>query len=94
MLHKAGLVHVRPGVAGAKLTRSAAEITLLQIYKAVNAVEDDSLFSVHDHPNPDCPVGKNIAGAIVPVFSLAQKAMENVLQEVTLDQIVNQIPAS
>ncbi|MNP68990.1 putative HTH-type transcriptional regulator YwnA [compost metagenome] len=57
-------------------------------------MEENSLFSVHEHPNPVCPVGKNIAGAIVPVFSLAQQAMENVLQEVTLDQIVNQIPVS
>ncbi|WNS45851.1 Rrf2 family transcriptional regulator [Paenibacillus sp. MMS20-IR301] len=94
MLHKAGLVDVRPGVAGAKLTRSAADITLLQIYKAVNAARDDSLFAVHEHPNPECPVGQNIAGAIVPVFSLAQKAMENVLQEVTLDQIIHQMPVS
>ncbi|AIQ68411.1 Rrf2 family transcriptional regulator [Paenibacillus graminis] len=94
MLHKAGLVEVRPGVAGAKLAHSPGEITLLQIYRAVNAAEADTLFSVHEHPNPDCPVGKNIAGAIVPVFSLAQQALENVLQGVTLDQIVNQIPAS
>lgn len=92
MLQKAGLVTARPGVAGASLARSASEITLLQIYKAVNAVEEDSLFSVHEHPNPACPVGKNIASAIVPVFSLAQKAMENVLQEVTLEQIVNEMP--
>lgn len=92
MLSKAGLVEVRPGVAGAKLTRSAADITLLQIYKAVNAVEEDSLFAVHEHPNPECPVGRNIAGAIVPVFSQAQKAMEDELQKVTLDQIVHQIP--
>lgn len=94
MLHRAGLVDVRPGVAGARLTRSTAEITLLQIYKAVNAVEEDSLFSVHEHPNPDCPVGRNIAGAILPVFSLAQKAMEDVLQTVTLEQIVDRIPVS
>ncbi|WP_340023004.1 Rrf2 family transcriptional regulator [Paenibacillus sp. FSL K6-1096] len=93
MLSKAGLVEVRPGVAGAKLTRSAADITLLQIYKAVNAVEENSLFAVHEHPNPECPVGKNIAGAIVPVFSQAQKAMEDELQKVTLHQIVHQIPA-
>ncbi|WP_238649679.1 Rrf2 family transcriptional regulator [Paenibacillus piscarius] len=93
MLSKAGLVEVRPGVAGAKLTRSAADITLLEIYKAVNAVEENSLFAVHEHPNPECPVGKNIAGAIVPVFSQAQKAMEDELQKVTLDQIVHQIPA-
>ncbi|MDQ0193036.1 Rrf2 family transcriptional regulator [Paenibacillus wynnii] len=94
MLKEAGLVNVRPGVAGAKLARSSAEITLLQIYKAVHAVEEDSLFSVHEHPNPSCPVGKNIAGAILPVFSLAQKAMEHVLHEVTLEQIVNEIPSS
>lgn len=92
MLNKAGLVNVRPGVAGATLTRSASEITLLQIYKAVNAVEEDSLFSVHEHPNPSCPVGKNIAGAIVPVFSLAQKAMESVLEGVTLEQITKEMP--
>ncbi|KWX85609.1 Rrf2 family transcriptional regulator [Paenibacillus riograndensis] len=94
MLHKAGLVEGRPGVAGTKLARSPGEITLLEIYRAVNAAEADTLFSVHEHPNPDCPVGKNIAGAIVPVFSLAQQALENVLQGVTLDQIVNQIPVS
>lgn len=92
MLNKAGLVEVRPGVAGAKLSRSAADITLLEIYKAVNAVEENSLFAVHEHPNPECPVGKNIAGAIVPVFSRAQKAMEDELQGVTLEQIVHQMP--
>ncbi|ASA20865.1 Rrf2 family transcriptional regulator [Paenibacillus donghaensis] len=93
MLSKAGLVDVRPGIAGARLTRKTEEVTLLQIYKAVNAVEANSLFSVHEHPNPACPVGRNIAGAIVPVFSLAQHAMEKVLQEVTLAQIVESIPA-
>ncbi|MDT3425722.1 DNA-binding IscR family transcriptional regulator [Paenibacillus forsythiae] len=92
MLGKAGLIEVRPGVAGAKLARAAGEITLLDIYLAVDAVGQDSLFAVHDHPNPDCPVGQNIAGAILPVFSLAQQAMEDVLRKVTLEQIASQIP--
>ncbi|AIQ12582.1 Rrf2 family transcriptional regulator [Paenibacillus durus] len=92
MLGKAGLIEVRPGVAGAKLARAAEEITLLDIYLAVDAVGQDSLFAVHDHPNPACPVGRNIAGAIIPVFSLAQLAMEDVLGKVTLAQIASQIP--
>ncbi|SET37467.1 Rrf2 family transcriptional regulator [Paenibacillus sp. NFR01] len=92
MLHKAGLVEVRPGVAGAKLTRKADEITLLDIYKAVNPAEEASLFAVHEHPNPDCPVGKNIAGAIVPVFAAAQSAMEDSLGGITLGQIIKQMP--
>lgn len=91
MLSKAGLVDVRPGVAGAKLSRSPEQIPLLEIYRAVNAVEEGSLFAVHEHPNPDCPVGKNIAGAIVPVFARAQTAMEDVLQDVTLADIANEV---
>ncbi|MFF2907340.1 Rrf2 family transcriptional regulator [Paenibacillus sp. NPDC057934] len=92
MLNKAGLVDVRPGVAGAKLARDPEQITLLEIYKAVNAVEEGSLFAIHEHPNPDCPVGKNIAGAIVPVFGRAQTAMESVLQGVTLAEIASEMP--
>ncbi|BCG58883.1 Rrf2 family transcriptional regulator [Paenibacillus sp. URB8-2] len=92
MLGKAGLIEVRPGIAGAKLARAAGEITLLDIYLAVDAVGKDSLFAVHEHPNPSCPVGQNIAGAMIPVFSLAQQAMEDVLSKVTLAQIASQIP--
>lgn len=58
--------------------RDAADIWLLDIYKAVHAVEEDALFGVHDHTNPDCPVGRNIQASIGPLFSAAQKAMENV----------------
>lgn len=92
MLGKAGLIEVRPGIAGAKLARPAEEIRLLDIYSAVDAVGEGSLFAVHEHPNPECPVGQNIAGAIIPVFGMAQQAMENVLRQVTLAQISSQIP--
>lgn len=91
MLNKAGLVEVRPGIAGAKLSREIVDITLLDVYQAVNAVEEDSLFSVHDAPNPQCPVGRNIQAAIGPLFSIAQKAMEEALKTVKLADIVYDI---
>lgn len=93
MLNKAGLVEVRTGVAGAKLSRQLDQITLLDVYRAVHVVEEDGLFAVHDHPNPDCPVGKNIQSAIEPIFSSAQKAMENTLAAVTLQDVVDDISA-
>ncbi|GIP50617.1 Rrf2 family transcriptional regulator [Paenibacillus sp. DXFW5] len=93
MLNKAGLVEVRTGVAGSKLSRPLDQITLLDVYRAVHVVEEDGLFAVHDHPNPDCPVGKNIQSTIEPIFSLAQKAMENTLAAVTLQDVVNDISA-
>ncbi|GIP45339.1 Rrf2 family transcriptional regulator [Paenibacillus sp. J45TS6] len=88
MLSKAGLVDVKPGVAGAKLKKEAADITLLDVYRAVNAVEEDALFSVHDSPNPACVVGRNIQNAISPIFISAQKAMEDQLASVSIADVI------
>ncbi|MFB5676657.1 Rrf2 family transcriptional regulator [Paenibacillus terreus] len=93
MLHKAGLVEVKAGVAGAKLLHSIDDITLLDVYRAVNVVEEDALFSVHESPNPDCPVGRNIQSSIVPVFSSVQRAMEEELRHVKLSEVVYDISA-
>ncbi len=88
MLKKSGLVHVTRGKAGATLARDLSEITLFDVYTAVNAVNDNNLFNIQEKPNPDCPVGKNLQGTIEPIFSLAQRALEKVLENVTLQDIV------
>ncbi len=89
MLKKANLIEVNPGVAGAKLVKSPSEITMLDVYKAVDVVRAGELFSVHDNPNPSCLVGKNIQNAIEPLFAQAQFAMEKVLANVTLEDIID-----
>nr|WP_263326814.1 Rrf2 family transcriptional regulator [Neobacillus sp. Marseille-Q6967] len=91
MLKKAGLVNVRPGIAGAELAKDLSEITLLDVYKAVNVVQENELFSVHDKPNPSCLVGRNIQDTIVPLFSIAETALEKALGNVTIADVVNDI---
>ncbi|WP_226035195.1 Rrf2 family transcriptional regulator [Aquibacillus saliphilus] len=91
MLKKAGLIEVRPGIAGSKLARSLSDITLLDVYKAVDVVQDNELFSVHDNPNPKCIVGKNIQDTITPILSTAQIALEKVLGNVTIEDVVKDI---
>jgi DNA-binding IscR family transcriptional regulator len=91
MLKKAGLVEVHPGIAGAKLARDLSKITLLDVYKAVNVVQEKELFSVHDNPNPACPVGRNIQDTIIPLLSTAQLALEKVLEHVTIGDVVEEI---
>ncbi len=91
MLKKAGLVEVHPGIAGTKLARKISDITLLDVYKAVNVVQDNELFSVHINPNPKCPVGRNIQDTIIPVLTTAQLALEKVLGNVTIEDIVRDI---
>ncbi|PKR85354.1 Rrf2 family transcriptional regulator [Heyndrickxia camelliae] len=91
MLKKAGLIEVHPGIAGAKLAKELSEITLFDVYKAVNVVQEKELFSIHDNPNPDCPIGRNIQNTIEPLFSAAQFAMEKVLRSLTLEDVVKDI---
>jgi DNA-binding IscR family transcriptional regulator len=91
MLRNAGLVKVRPGIAGAQLARDLSDITLLDVYKAVNVVQDNELFSVHENPNPACPVGRNIQTTIGSLFSMAQSALENALENVTIEDVVKDI---
>lgn len=91
MLKKAGLVEVHPGIAGTRLAKQLADITLLDVYKAVNVVQDNELFSVHEHPNPDCIVGRNIQNTITPILSTAQSALERVLENITIADVVTDI---
>lgn len=91
MLKKAGLIEVHPGIAGAKLAKALSDITLFDVYKAVDVVQEKELFSIHENPNPDCPVGRNIQDTIEPLFTTAQLAMEKVLRNVTLEDVVKDI---
>ncbi|KIL37086.1 Rrf2 family transcriptional regulator [Cohnella kolymensis] len=90
MLKKAGLVEVRPGVGGASLLKDPDQITLLDVYRAVDVIEDGQLFNFHDEPNQDCPVGRNIESALRSELRDAQSAMEQRLAQVTLDQLTVQ----
>ncbi|WP_141505742.1 Rrf2 family transcriptional regulator [Paenibacillus luteus] len=87
LLNKAGLVSTNAGVAGATLTRPASEITLYDIYSAVHNHGQDELFAIHEKPNPACTVGRHIQSSLETAFSEAQKAMEDKLADITLEQI-------
>ena len=87
-LKKAGLVEVRAAVGGTHLRRAPASITLLEVYRAVEVVEGD-LFSVHDAPNPKCPVGRNIQAALDATLRRAQAALEQQLAGVSVAQVVD-----
>lgn len=90
-LTKSGLLRTQPGVAGAQLTRPAGEITLLDIYRATQNDTRDELFAIHDNPNPNCDVGRNIQRELEQVFARAQRAMEHELEQITLRQITTDL---
>ena len=90
LLREAGIVETRQGSSGAHLTRSLDEITLYDIYLAVECIDDDGLFRFHENPNAQCPVGRNIHKVMDSRLAAAQTAMENELKNTTLADIVTE----
>ena len=87
-LREAGIVETRQGSGGAHLAKALDEITLYDIYKAVDCVDDEGLFHFHENPNADCPVGRNIHKVMDGRLEAAQSALENELKSTTLAQVV------
>ena len=87
-LSAAGLVEIRAGVGGAHLARPAEEITLLDLFRAVE--KDEALFHFHENPNPLCPVGRNIHTVMDSRLTDIQSAMERQMAETTLRQLVDE----
>lgn len=87
-LKKAGLVSVKPGLGGAKLLKELEEITLLDVYRAVEVVDEGELFHIHEEPNPNCPVGANIQSVLDLIVRKAQQGMEDVLRNITMNEVM------
>lgn len=86
-LKLAGLVEVARGSGGASISKPLSEITFLDIYKAVECVENGELFHFHENPNEKCPVGRNIHLILDDKLAQVQNAMEKELASITLEDI-------
>lgn len=86
-LKSAGLIEVARGTGGITPTRSLAEITFYDVYKAVDPIEDDELFHFHENPNPECPVGRNIHKLLNGKLTAIQKAMEDEMRKYTMEDL-------
>ena len=77
-LRRAGLVDVRHGAgAGWSLARAPEEITLLDVYEAV---EQEPLFGMHrTEPNLECPVGRGIRPALGDIYGGIEQTLRHEL---------------
>lgn len=88
-LKKAGLIEVqRGGNGGVSFAKPIDEITLLDIYQAVDSVEDGELFRFHENPNANCPVGRNIHVVMDDRLDEIQQAMEQKMASMKLSDVI------
>lgn len=90
-LKSAGLIEVARGTGGCTITRPLEEITFLDVYRAVECVEDGELFHFHENPNSSCPVGRNIHAALDDKLWKIQKAMEDEMARITLAETARDV---
>jgi Rrf2 family protein len=86
-LARAGLVSSQTGAAGGtRLARAAREITLREVYRAV---EPRVIFAMHrQQPNRHCPVGMNIGAALENILAEVDGALDEVLGRTTIEGLV------
>ncbi len=89
-LKAAGIVEVSRGKGGIILSRPLEDITLYDIYEAVESVKG-RLFRFHENPNPDCPVGKKIHSALDETLDDIQAVLEEKMRSITARDISSKI---
>lgn len=92
-LRRAGLVAVRHGAgAGWSLAREPEEISLLEVYDAVDA---QPAFGLHrTEPNLRCPVGRGIRPALSGVYDRVEEVMRRELADTSIADVLRETLAN
>jgi Rrf2 family protein len=92
-LSKAGLVNTATGKGGTcRLARPAEKITLLDIYRAVEAPK---AFAIHQYPEQKaCIISCRIKSSLEDVQGKAQASVEKTLKGITLAEVIADLKRS
>lgn len=86
-LRKGGLLTSVKGHPRPALAKEPCQITLLDLYRAVEG--DKPLLHQDTHTNPDCGVGVHIQLVLRDCYDLVQARAEEAMRSITLQEIVD-----
>lgn len=87
-LKKAGLITVARGQGGAELCRHPAQITLHEIYAALEPKGLSSLIKIHPCDGRACPVAKNIRRVLQRPYHQIEEAIAHTMDGITLESMI------
>lgn len=90
-LKKASLISVSPGPGGTTLAKNPEEISLWDIYAAVETERVEDIFKFHENLSPYCPIGSNIYELLYSHLDDAVKALKEELSGVALADLTNEL---
>lgn len=88
-LKKAGLITVRRGTGGAELCTDPSQITLYQIYSALEPDGVTSMIGIHPCQDRPCPVAKNIRRVLEKPYRKIEDAVEKTMESITLQSMID-----
>lgn len=88
-LKKAGFITVPRGTGGAELCADPAQITLYQIYSALEPDGVTSIIGIHPCDGRPCPVAQNIRKVLEPPYHKIEDAVKEAMEEITLQSMID-----
>jgi DNA-binding IscR family transcriptional regulator len=89
-LKKAGIVNVQRGTGGASLAIAPENITVWDVYQAVDTTPLEEIIGVHPNPQPKCPVGSKIAVLLEKPYQLIADSVRQTMSSYTLRQMLDE----
>lgn len=88
-LKKAGLITVPRGTGGAELCADPTQITLYQIYSALEPEGVTSLIGIHPCQGRPCPVARNIRKVLQTPYRKIENAVKETMESITLQSMLD-----
>ena len=89
-LKKAGLITIPRGTGGAELCKDPSQITLYQIYAALELNGVTSLIGIHPCEGRRCPVAQNIHKVLETPYHRIEDAVKEAMEEITLQSMIQE----
>ena len=88
-LKKAGLITVPRGTGGAELCADPSQITLYQIYSALEPGGVTSIIGIHPCQGRPCPVAQNIRKVLQGPYRKIEDAVQTTMESITLQSMID-----
>ena len=89
-LKKAGLITIPRGTGGAELCKDPSQITLYQIYAALEPNGVTSLIGIHPCEGRRCPVAQNIRKVLETPYHRIEDAVKEAMEAITLQSMIQE----
>ena len=88
-LKKAGIITVLRGTGGAELCTDPSQITLYQIYSALEPGGVTSMIGIHPCQDRPCPVAKSIGKVLQTPYRKIEDAVQKSMESITLQSMID-----